>query len=430
MNLSIKMMQKLLKKKFYLYLHPNFLNYYKMIETTSTINVAGQSTLSPNAGVVIAHGITKLLEEMMSQPTEAEKQHKAYLDELSQYLVDVEKDYGEDEVIAKISDVNAFGRKDLVCIKAKQKNGKTHFIAILLAAMLRESGRWNEVLCMLKKLNILVVDTEQKKRDTQLIIRKAMNMANLKIMNLDNLKVLNLRDVASADECYDRVAQAIENLGPDVVFIDGVVDLSSDFNDITSSQQLVRNLMKLADDGNCCIISVIHTNKSADDHNMRGHLGTILSQKASCVFECRKDTKTNIVQVSCTDCRHAPIPDFFFGFDQHGDVVSMTKAASEIKAREEEQKLKKKAAAEEAKLQERYAKVKEILNVHSGLLASSSLRKAIEDGKILSKNYISDFLNILVARGLLTISSDSKTYSLPKDDENRYADSQCRLGLE
>lgn len=379
---------------------------------------------------VINPAVAEIIGSALAQPTEAEVQRMDEIEELRSYVVDLETEYAEDETVIKINDAKAFGRKDLVCVKAKQKSGKTHFNAILIASTLDANHRWNEVECMIKNPRTLVVDTEQKKSDTQRVIRKAFRMAGRKPVNRDDLMVLNLRDVTSTHECCQRVEQAVKAFAPDLVILDGVVDLIDDFNDISSSQQLVRKLMKMADEGNCCIISVLHTNKSADDHNMRGHLGTILAQKASSVFECRKDAKSNIVQVCCTDYRHAPIPDFYFGFDHQGEVIPMTTAAADIKAYKEEQAAKKKANEEEKKLQERYDRLKEILEANNGYMVASSLRKAVEGGKILSKNYITDFLNTLVTRELLTLSADGKIYSLPVADDERYADPQCRLDLE
>lgn len=377
---------------------------------------------------VINPEVHSIINAAIAQPTEADNEREKMIEELRQFMVDLEAVYEEDDTLLKIGGVNAFGRKDIVCIKAKQKNGKTHLNAIIMSAV--KSGKWNEVECVAKGAKVLYVDTEQKKRDTQRIVHKALRMAGCKLKNSDDLQVLNLRDVTSPDECRKRIQQALIVYKPDIVIIDGVVDILNDFNDVTESQQLARELMKMADDGNCCIICVLHTNKASDDHNMRGHLGTILAQKASCVLECRKDTKTNLIQVSCTDCRHAPIPDFYFGFDPHGEVISATEIAIEINAQREAAKAQKKADEEEKKLQERFEKTRAILIGNGGFMASLALRKAIEEKQIYSKNYITGFLDTLVKREMLNVTADGSVYSLPKEDPDRYADPQVRLDLE
>lgn len=372
--------------------------------------------------------VDSIINAALAQPTEADNEREKMIEELRQFMVDLEAVYEEDDTLLKIGGVNAFGRKDIVCIKAKQKNGKTHLNAIIMSAA--KSGKWNEVECVTKGAKVLYVDTEQKKRDTQRIVHKALRMAGCKLKNSDDLQVLNLRDVTSPDECRKRIQQAVIVYKPDIVIIDGVVDILNDFNDVTESQQLVRELMKMADDGNCCIITVLHTNKAVDDHNMRGHLGTILAQKASAVFECRKDTKTNLIQVSCTDCRHAPIPDFYFGFDPHGEVISATEIAIEINAQREAAKAQKKANDEEKKLQERFEKTKELMVKNGGFMASAALRKAIEEAQIYSKNFVTSFLDTLVKRQMLNVTPDGTVYSVPQDDPDRYAETQVRLDLD
>ena len=74
---------------------------------------------------------------------------------------------------------------------------------------------------------------------------------------------------------------------------------------------------------------------------MRGHLGTILSQKASNVFKCEKEPITNIVTVSCDDYRHAPIPSWSFSFDQHGNPLCADDTVAQMAAEKEAEKERK-----------------------------------------------------------------------------------------
>ena len=57
-----------------------------------------------------------------------------------------------------------------------------------------------------------------------------------------------------------------------------------------------------------------------DDENMRGHLGTVLSQKAGTVLQCQK-SKSGIINVTCPDARHGTMPRWTIRFDQDGHLA-------------------------------------------------------------------------------------------------------------
>jgi uncharacterized membrane protein len=75
--------------------------------------------------------------------------------------------------------------------------------------------------------------------------------------------------------------------------------------------------MKLSGENDCCVCCVLHTNKAKDDSGMKGHLGTMLLQKASDVFEVKKSGDT--FKVTETDGRNnQPIEDLAFSIDGNG----------------------------------------------------------------------------------------------------------------
>jgi hypothetical protein len=64
--------------------------------------------------------------------------------------------------------------------------------------------------------------------------------------------------------------------------------LVSDINDGTVVQDMMEKLMKTAQTFNCCIVCVLHQNKSGDSRDPRGWLGTELLNKAYDVFATEK----------------------------------------------------------------------------------------------------------------------------------------------
>ena len=73
---------------------------------------------------------------------------------------------------------------------------------------------------------------------------------------------------------------------PDLVVIDGIKDLVTDINDAVQETLIMEQLMALAQQHHCCLVCVLHQNKSEADHNMRGSIGTELTNKAFEVYTC------------------------------------------------------------------------------------------------------------------------------------------------
>lgn len=70
------------------------------------------------------------------------------------------------------------------------------------------------------------------------------------------------------------------NLG--LTMLDGVVDCVQDFNSLTECKKLTEKLMKYTSVTNSHLCALLHLNPNTD--KLRGHLGTILGQKAEMVM--------------------------------------------------------------------------------------------------------------------------------------------------
>lgn len=82
-----------------------------------------------------------------------------------------------------------------------------------------------------------------------------------------------------------------------VLFVDGIVDLMSDFNSNKESIALINDLMALADRG-ASLFLVLHLNKH--DGTLRGSIGTEVQNKFDAVIECTRaeddDCASDVVQ--------------------------------------------------------------------------------------------------------------------------------------
>ena len=102
-----------------------------------------------------------------------------------------------------------------------------------------------------------------------------------------NIDVFNVRGVAWKER-RDLLREAVTRCKPDLVIVDGIRDLVNDINDGVLAQEVMEELMHLATERNCCIVCVLHQNKSGEDHNLRGWIGTELMNKAFEVYSCEK----------------------------------------------------------------------------------------------------------------------------------------------
>ena len=231
------------------------------------------------------------------------------------------------ETLFRAYDVPCFYRGELVAVCGKAKSGKTLFLSMIMACCLT-----NKVLALERiaadnegPLRVLWLDTEQSQQSTQEIMLK-------RIIPLAG-------DVNGFDECFysynlrglgyetrrELMEVAINTLHPDLVIIDGIKDLVTDINDAVQATQIMEQLMMLAQKNNCCIVNVLHQNKSEADHNMRGSIGTELTNKAFEVYRCEfiEDSETFKV-TQCLSRRMRMKSKIFYQLENDGQVVDCT----------------------------------------------------------------------------------------------------------
>ena len=177
--------------------------------------------------------------------------------------------------------------------------------------------QFNNSTGLIKNPIIRFFDTEQAISDTARIPKVIKAMSN----NIDGLEVFCLRNAEIENEKeseisrYEFIKKTIEHDKPDFVVIDGIADLIYNYNDVIESQTMVNQLATLANENNCCIAVVMHQNKGKQDVNMKGHLGTMLFQKCSDVFQVEKIH--NIFVVSHQVSRHRSCEDIVFQLDEN-----------------------------------------------------------------------------------------------------------------
>ena len=155
--------------------------------------------------------------------------------------------------------------------------------------------------------------------------------------------------------------------------VDGVVEFVASFNDEQTSRKLIKDLMMLAEEAHCAVVCVLHENKAADDQNMRGHLGTVLAQKAGTVLQCQKSL-SGVITVSCPDSRHGQMPEWSIVYDHDGRLYD----ADEQRQREMElsrmSRKERQQAEKEHREQERLTALLTIIRDAGGSIARKDLK--------------------------------------------------------
>lgn len=224
-----------------------------------------------------------------------------------------------------------FPRGELVAVTGKAKSGKTFVTSMLMTLCVS-----SEVLAFNRDvpadgaaspLRLLWIDTEQSEESTQdIICHRIIPMGGAPLFEAAAPGVVfNLRG-ACWQERLPMLETAVTYYRPDLVIVDGIRDLVNDINDGVLAQSVLERLMHLASEVECCMICVLHQNKSAEDRNLRGWIGTELMNKAFEVYACEKLMPQRIFTLEQTMTRKYDIPDVMY-YSVGGDGLPVLAAA-------------------------------------------------------------------------------------------------------
>ena len=208
-----------------------------------------------------------------------------------------------------------FPRGELVAVTGKAKSGKTLFNSLLMACcvncevlQVQRPPEEGDGSCPCQPVRCLWYDTEQSEQSTQDILKNRI----LRMIEGDNnFDIFNVRCL-HYEERMRLFLTAVRKFRPALVVLDGVRDLLADINDGIRAQEVVEDLMKLAQETDCCLVCVLHQNKGAEDRNPRGWIGTELMNKAFEVYACEKLKPENIFMVEQTHTRKYDLGELMF----------------------------------------------------------------------------------------------------------------------
>jgi len=231
-------------------------------------------------------------------------------------------------------------RQNISCVTGKAKVGKTFLMTLINEAILNK-GEFQGILSSFLpkgKDKIIYIDTEQSRYHISLILQRIKAVISLE--KIENVYMFNF-DALSTESRRNATETLIYGLeGVGVVIIDGIADLIYDTNDIRESANMVDDLRKWATEKDLHIVNVLHQNPSQSE-KMRGHLGTILTNKSETVIQISSSKEDESVKLVETLATRNKKPDNWSFEIIEGTPVIQSECYEEPKAGRKVQKLLK-----------------------------------------------------------------------------------------
>ena len=197
-------------------------------------------------------------------------------------------------------------RGTLVALKGRAKVGKSQFYGYLTAAMLKDGVPvgGSGICAACAGLKILIIDTEMTEEQGVAKVQRGFRAAGVPIPDAPSSDRVTILFVKSRPpkEIIAITEAAIADLQPDLVVIDGIVQLFPSFNDEEEANNALNWLKGLTlGEGKPCVIAVLHTNLSDKDNSagakMRGHLGTQLELSADTIISVSKKDRVFTAEI-------------------------------------------------------------------------------------------------------------------------------------
>ena len=201
----------------------------------------------------------------------------------------------------------------------KAKSKKTFNVSALVAASLAGKQVLNYRAHLPEgKQRILYVDTEQSRFHCHTVLERILRLAGLPTTtDHENLDFICLREYSPSVriEVIDYALRRQKGYG--LVIIDGIRDLMLDINSTSESVEVINRMMEWSSKYDLHIHCVLHLNKG--DNNVRGHIGTEMSNKAETVLVISKNNENpSISEVHALHIREKEFKPFAFTINETG----------------------------------------------------------------------------------------------------------------
>lgn len=359
-------------------------------------NVQQSSGLAGQVDGNVMKTVRDIVDQAVNQPTEEECKRQERLLLLDRYRITTQTIVMPLEYSLAVDNVGIFALSDIHAIKGKQKSGKSAVLKCMLSALLGKPTF--RLASKLTEPVILHLDTEQQDSDVKLIVDMVGEMSGASPAYIDSHLFLYTLRTMGYDTLMNDTRLLIARHRPQVVLVDGLVDYVCSFNNEEMSRQLIHDLIVVCQEYHCAIVNVLHENKAQEDMNMRGHLGTVLAQKAGTVLQCTK--QDGIYTVSCSDARHTPMPVWSITFDDEGHLCQADELR-ELKRRKTQMlAMEKQKEAYEKTRQEREKQMLTIVRDNGGRIVRKELVDELAKVCNIAQSTAQRFLKSLIGTKL------------------------------
>jgi len=207
--------------------------------------------------------------------------------EIDDTILDLNDEMEFPEFTLKMQGAECAPVTGLMCVAGQAGNGKTLTISMLMSVYLGAQIDGIELIWEREHPRVMYIDTEMEKGNTQLVVARVSRMTGMSIDELsERMIVQRLREEENTVDRWRKILKAVCVFKPDVVFLDGVIDIVEDFNDNKESNIIIRKLMKVADKLNIAMWTVMHQNPGST--KLVGHAGSFMMRKSTMVLSNTK----------------------------------------------------------------------------------------------------------------------------------------------
>jgi hypothetical protein len=192
--------------------------------------------------------------------------------------------------------------KGIHALTGQSGHGKTMLFSQFMAAILNGEfgGLRYELSDLIRNPKVLYIDTEMEEENTIAVKNRVCQMSNRNPQqSYDDFKILMLRETEEATDRWRKTLKAIYEVKPTIVFIDGLLDLVSDFNKNDECQRMIYRCMQVASHYGISVWCLVHQSPG-NTTTLVGHLGSMLERKVTDVFCCIKETNDKTGEVTFT----------------------------------------------------------------------------------------------------------------------------------
>jgi hypothetical protein len=208
----------------------------------------------------------------------------------------------EDVVVLTIQGQIIGSLGNYVALNGKPKVGKTLFLSAMLASAYVPYDIWDCKISLPAGRNeIAYVDTEQSPYSFHKLMARVKDHMGME--NIPPMVHAHLMRKFKPEVIIAVLERILRNEKISVMFIDGVLDLCRNFNDIEESFKITEWLKKITEERNIMAICVIH--QSRREAFSIGHLGASMERYAESVMSITKDDTEQYITLKAELLRNA-----------------------------------------------------------------------------------------------------------------------------